>query len=223
MRPRAPSPRALYRRWYTAAGPWAGFFRAVPLVAWAQGIAAPATGGPDAPDDGWIAPTASALRGAGRAEGWLARADVLLILDLPGVESVITAWALAPDGVRPVLLLLRWPEPGALLDADALLAALVRAVPRRALPAAAQYALVLERERDGPRALADLATHFDNRYELGTIDLPSAAQLQARQVVGVVACRLACPPPAPDLDRYLDELERAGLPVRRLVLDGAEG
>ena len=35
--PRTLGPRAAYRRWYAAAGPWAGFFRAVPLVALARG------------------------------------------------------------------------------------------------------------------------------------------------------------------------------------------
>src|SRR5262245_6648214 len=143
MHPRAPSPRALYRRWYAAAGPWAGFFRAVPLVAWAQGIAAPSAGAAPIVRGSareWargLAPQAARMLWvAGQAECWLGRPEVLLILDLPGVTSVVTVGALAWARVRPVLLLQRWPEPGALLDADALLGALARTVPRRRWPEA---------------------------------------------------------------------------------------
>ena len=237
---RQPSARALYRRWYGAAGPWAGFFRAVPLVALARGVVAPprddirrdapswergtrrnASGigrcatSVAVPGDGDLA---AELAGAGRAEGWLGRRDVLLLLDLPGATSVTVAVRLAPHAVRPVLLLLRWPEPGALLPADDVLAALLDRVPPLPSAAWAQYAFVLERERATAATPADLAVRFDNRYELGAMDLPSAERLREGGVLAVVACRQAPAPPAPDLTGYLVALEAATLPVRRLVL-----
>jgi hypothetical protein len=208
-----------YRRWYAAAGPWAGFFRAVPLVALARGvIPSPATA--PAPPDRLI----TALAQAGAQEGWLGRADVLLVLDLPGAASVGVAAGLARWNVRPVLLIFLWPEPGALLAADLLLAALLLCAPRGWAPAArmngpTQYAFVLGHERASPASAADLAARFDNRYELGAVDLPSAARLRAGGIGAVVACRLAATPPAADLAAYLDGLEADGLPIRRLALD----
>lgn len=214
------SARAAYRRWYAAAGPWAGFFRAVPLIAAARGVA-------PAEPDGFVPPAepiAGELAAAGAAEGWLGRPDVLLLLDLPGATSVAVAAALAPAGVRPVVVVFQWPEPGALVPSRALTAALLAhapTMPRRTAPA--QYAFVLARERARAATPAELATRFDNRYELGAVDLPSPERLRAGEVAGVVACRLDDCPPAPDLTDYLAQLERATMPVRRLVLRAPRG
>ncbi|HZU07719.1 MAG TPA: hypothetical protein VFB73_17275 [Chloroflexota bacterium] len=222
-----PNARALYRCWYAAAGPWAGFFRAVPLVALARGIGT-LPGAP--PPEG----VAGELARVGAAEGWLGRPAVLLLLDLPGAQGIATAVGLAPYGVRPVLVLLRWPEPGAVLGAEEVLAALCRyapATPRgrgRATAvspdqagAAVQYAFVLERERARAVPAPVLARRFDNRYTLGPPDLPDAARLRAAGIQAVVACWLAACPPAADTADYLEGLEAAGLAVRRLALPGA--
>jgi hypothetical protein len=220
-----PDARTLYRRWYAAAGPWAGFFRAVPLVALARGIGAR----PGAlPPEG----IAGELARAGAAEGWLGRPAVLLLLDLPGAQGIATAAGLAPYGVRPVLVLLRWPEPGAVLGAEEVLAALCRyapaaprgratAVPPNQAEAAAQYAFVLERERVRALPAPALAHRFDNRYTLGPPDLPDADRLRAAGIQAVVACWLAACPPAADTADYLDGLEAAGLAVWRRALAGA--
>ena len=217
MRPRR-SAGVAYRRWYAAAGPWAGYFRAVPLVALARGVVAP----PDVPPPSADALVAT-LAATGDHEGWLGRDDVLLLLDLPGPTSVTVAAGLARWGVRPILLSFLWPEPGALLPADRLLAALLHQTPPPRRPSArarpAQYAFVLARERVGPASAAALGTQFDNRYELGAVDLPDAERLRAGGVGAVVACRRSDVAPAPDLVAYLDALEGAALPVRRLVLD----
>src|SRR5438067_756484 len=175
--PRTLGPRAAYRRWYAAAGPWAGFFRAVPLVALARGVLSvrPAASG----DESEATVLAAELALAGRTEGWLGRPDVLLILDLPGAVGIEVATRLAPVGVRPVLLSLLWPEPGALVRADRLAAALVRRAPRPRAGRPAQYALLLGRERTVVATPADLAARFDNRYTLGDVDLPAPARLEA--------------------------------------------
>jgi hypothetical protein len=222
---REPSPRTLYRRWYAAAGPWAGFFRAVPLVALARGV--PGL-------EGWVFDAAGEDGGAGYAgplmataqtEGWLGRPDVLLLLDLPAAVSVAVADWLAPSGVRPVLLLLGWPEPGALVSRAALMFCLRFFAPTSARSPggrrgrAYQYAFVLERERAATTTPADLATRFDNRYALGAVDLPSAEQLAEGGVRAVVAYARSNLRPAHDLDTYLDGLTAAGVPVRRLTVD----
>jgi hypothetical protein len=210
--------RAIYERWMAAAGPWAGFVRAVPLVALARGVISAPTAAPPAP----VALGATLAR-AGSQEGWLGRPDVLLLLDLPGAVGVGIVAALAQSGVRPVLLLFQWPAPGAVLPVDDLLAALLRDAPPPVTsgdgPNATQYAFVLERERTGPAGALDLPRRFDNRYELGAIDFPSAARLAAGGIAAVVACRLSSAPPAADLGTYLDGLEAAGVPLRRLALD----
>jgi hypothetical protein len=151
-------------------------------------------------------------------EGWLGRPEVLLLLDLPGPVGVGVAARLAPAGVRPVLLSLLWPEPAALVPAATLAAALLAHAPRRQPAGPAQYAFLLGRERDAPASTADLEARFDNRYTLGEVDLPSVARLARGGVGGVVACRDGAQPAAPDLDRYLDVLAGAGVPLRRLVL-----
>src|SRR4051812_23971815 len=110
--PSTRSPHAAYRRWYVAAGPWAGFFRAVPLVGLARGIAMAPTE-PAAAADG----LAATILAAGTREGWLGRPDVLLVLDLLGAAGVAAVAALRHQGVRPVLLIFLWPEPQALLPA----------------------------------------------------------------------------------------------------------
>ena len=131
---------------------------------------------------------------------------------------------LVGSGVRPVLLLLGWPEPGALVSRAALVQCLRWYAPPYESPVrqpnvAYQYAFVLERERAATAAPADLATRFDNRYTLGSVDLPSAEQLAGRGVRAVVAYARGNVPPAADLDTYLDGLTTAGVPVRRLTVD----
>jgi hypothetical protein len=211
--------RGAYRRWYAAAGSWAGFFRAVSLVAVARGVLVPrADAAETAAEDRDAQRVAALLADAGRVEGWLGRPEVLLLLDLPGPVGVSVAARLAPAGVRPVLLSLLWPEPAALVPAAALATALLAHAPRRWPAGPAQYAFLLGRERDASASAADLAARFDNRYTLGEVDLPSPARLARGGVGGVVACRDGAVPAAPDLDRYLDVLAGAGVPLRRLAL-----
>src|SRR3954470_1164802 len=217
---RALGPRAVYRCWYAAAGPWAGFFRAVPLVALARGVL---VAGPMAASGGAAAaaPLAAELALAGQTEGWLGRPDVLLILDLPGAVGVEVAGRLAPAGVRPVLLSLLWPEPGALVGAERMAEALLRWAPRPRAARPAQYALLLGRERTVDATPAELAARFDNRYTIGDVDLPTPPRLEAGGVRGVVACWQQALPTAPDLVRYLASLDAAGMPLRRLALGAA--
>jgi hypothetical protein len=166
---------------------------------------------------------AAELALAGQAEGWLGRPDVLLILDLPGAVGVEVASHLALAAVRPVLLSLLWPEPGALVRAHGLVEALLRLAPPPRAARPAQYALLLGRERSVDATPADLAARFDNRYTLGDVDLPAPPRLEAGGVRGVVACRQQALSAAPDLARYLESLDGAGMPLRRLALGAAAG
>jgi hypothetical protein len=210
---------AAYRRWYEAAGGWNGFFRAVPLVALARGVAPPPEGHPPSHGDDGVA---AALATVGRAEGWLGRADALLILDLPATLGTAAALKLGRYGLRPVVIFLRWPEPGALLPGPEVLASLLHGRPRRGASGLVQSALLLEAERTSATPPGDLETRFDNRYTLGAIDLPSAAQLREQGIRGVVACWLASLSLADDLARYLSALEAQSMPLRRLPLGASQ-
>ncbi len=213
--------RVAYRRWHAAAGPWAGYFRAVPLIAEAHGRATASKPRPTKAHAVGGAACTAELTSAGMAEGWLGRPDVLLVLDLPGALGVAAVAALSPYGVRPVLLVLLWPEPNALVPSDALLHALLTYAPastRRGRASPAQFAFVLTRDRHGPAGATELTARFDNRYEVGSVDLPHADRLRQGGVAAVVACRPATAAPAGDLEDYLVGLEAGGMPVRRLAL-----
>jgi hypothetical protein len=214
--PHAVDPFALYRAWYAAAGPWAGYFRAVPLIALARGVVRRVP-----PADEAVQTTARALATAllsrGGAAGWLGRPDVLLVLDLPAAQGVEATRLLADHRVRPVLVLLQWPAPRAVVPCEPLLAALVAPPPRPAHHAA-QYALVLARERATPIAPGALATRLDTRYHLGAADLPDAAQLRAAGIAALLVVRHAALPWPADLVDYARGLVRHGLPVHDLPL-----
>ena len=241
--PRRLSVRTAYRRWYAAAGPWAGYFRAVPLVALARGIgtegessassqratrqATQGRGASSTPrsslaDGAQAADVAAAeLVAVGQAERWLGRPDVLLLLDLPSTLSVRLAARLGPYGVSPVLLLLQWPEPGALVTVPDLPSLLLSQAAVRPARSDDQYAFVLGAERTRPASPSDLALHFDNRYTLGLLDLPAPRRLREEGVLGVVACRQGDAAWAADMAAYLEALARAELPLRELPLSGA--
>jgi hypothetical protein len=210
---------AAYRRWYQAAGRWDGFFRAVPLVALARGVAPPPEFESAARDDQGIA---AVLVAVGRAEGWLGRPDALLFLDLPAALGIAAALGLGRYGLRPVLVFFRWPEPGALLPGEGVLASLLDGRPRGSAAGPVQSTFVLEAERSVPAARVDLDSRFDNRYTLGAIDLPSAAQLHDEGIRGVVACWLTSLSLNDDLARYLSTLEAESIPLRRLPLGASQ-
>lgn len=214
-----PSPdlSARYRAWAAAAGPWAGYFRAVPLVALARG-AAPF----DAKLSRRVLAAAERLAAqvvaAGQAEGWLGRPAVLLLLDLPGAASVLVSRRLGAHGVQPVVVAFQWPGPRAHVPSQALLAALWRESPHQPPPPEAQYAFVLDRDRAARSSRRADPRRFDNRYQLGSVDLPSPERLREEGVQAIVVCRSAPLPLAADLAAYSEQLIRAGWPVRDLPL-----
>jgi hypothetical protein len=217
--PRAVDAFALYRAWYAAAGPWAGYFRAVPLIALARGVVRRVP-----PAAGAVQATARALAAEllarGGTAGWLGRPDVLLVLDLPAAQGVAVARILADHRVRPVLVLLQWPAPRAVVPCEALLAALLSPPPPPAHPVA-QYALVLARERATAVAPGALAKRLDTRYSLGTADLPDAARLRTAGIAALLVVRHAAQPWPTDLADYARGLSAATLPVHDLPLETA--
>src|SRR5215207_7073340 len=105
---------ASYRAWHAAAGVWQGYCRVVPLVALARGASRP-PGGVTATARRAARALAEQMVAVGEAERWLGQPDVLVVLDLLGAESVLVASELAAHNVRPVLLLLHWPGPRAIV------------------------------------------------------------------------------------------------------------
>ncbi|HLI25676.1 MAG TPA: hypothetical protein VKZ60_01310 [Chloroflexota bacterium] len=210
---------ALYRAWYAAAGPWAGYWRAVPLIGLARGAARPVPRAA-APARATAPALAAEIVARGGTDGWLGRSQVLVVLDLPAAEGVLVACALAAWNVRPVLVFPQWPAPRATVACAALLAVLAAPPPPLPAVASAQYAFVLARERAAALPAAVLATRLDTRYALGTADLPDAAALGAAGVTALSIVRRAALPWPDDLAAYTQQLRRHGLPVRDVPLRG---
>ena len=210
--------RLVYRAWYAAAGPWAGYFRAAPLIGLARGVLRLRPDAAMAEATGATA-LAAEMATVGDAVGWLGRPDVLLVLDLPGAESVLAARALAPRGVRPVLVLPQWPAPRATVPCGPLLAAL--STPPDCPATSCQYAFVLARERIRTVLPATLHEQLDTRYELGPADLPEARRLRAAGIQALVVCRWAALPWPDDLVAYTMVLCGEGLIVHDLALPSA--
>ena len=193
-----------YRGWYAAAGAWAGYFRAVPLVAYAQGQLRPdRVAAAEAHTTAQV--LAAHLVRRGQAECWLGQPNVLLVLDLPGASAIHVTQALGAHGVQPVLLLFQWPGPRALVPAAGVLAALLAGRPPPWADAP-QPALVLDSARTAPAQAPESTTRFYNRYELGTVDLPAPARLAAAGIDSLVTCQLLGTSPARDLLAYQDQL-----------------
>jgi hypothetical protein len=155
------------------------------------------------------------LLAGGRQEGWLGRPDVLLLVDLPLRLLAYAARLLARHRVRPVLLVMRWPEPGAVLPPDDSIVRLLEGPPKLSTSEVVQSAFLLEAERYSSVSREELTRCFDNRYTLGSIDLPSEAGLCAAGVRAAVALWAGSGALNEDLDHYLTTLATAGMPVWR--------
>jgi hypothetical protein len=163
---------------------------------------------------------AEAAAGAGRPGpavdvSWAppARENVLLVIDLPGEESVYVGLELAGLGYRPV------PAYNACTDAREVVP---QGAIRRALRAGAPYLRSLNLPADAPPAFlldanrmapgADVRPGmFDNRWQVFPQDLPSAQTLRGRGVSRVLLVRHGPRAPADDVADVLRGWQEAGL------------
>jgi len=138
---------------------------------------------------------------------WAPAADgrTILVLDLPGAESVRTGLALAGRGYRPVPLFNACTGPDEVIPQGAIQQALRSGAPdlrARSLPLDAPPAFLLDQLRLAPmRPIRPGA--FDNRWQVYPDDFPAAEVLRARGYAQVVLVQRGLGQPQDDLRAVL--------------------
>ena len=145
-----------------------------------------------------------------------------LVLNLPGVESVGTALALAAQGYQPVPLFNACPAPRVpdeivvtAVEVEPILRALcagAQALTQLTLAADAPPAFLLDGNRAGTSSALDPGT-FDNRSVAFASDFPSAAFLKQQQIRRCVVVHAPGSPVPDDLRHALRHWAAAGLPL----------
>lgn len=200
-----------HERWAAAAGPWRRWMMAAPLLApfaWSRA-------------DVRSRHNTRARRVAAVLEEKARAAPTLLVLDLPPTLGAAAAALLAERGVaHPVLHLVRWPYPMAVLPTRPLLDVLLQLA--EALPAnlrAQSVAVVLDGERDLPASgRSALDRRVDNRYEISAEELPDVASLRAAGIARAVTASGDLPERTAFARDVEVRFSRAGLTVERRVL-----
>jgi hypothetical protein len=156
---------------------------------------------------------------------WVPRADehTLLVVNLPGAESVRMGLGSVGRGYRPVPLFNACTGPNevipqtAIREALRLGAAYLRSV---VLPADAPPAFLLDSSRFVPtRAIRPGV--FDNRWQVYPEDFPAAKLLRAQGFTRVVLVQRGQQAPAADLNRVLWPWRESGLLLAVKNLDDA--
>lgn len=144
-----------------------------------------------------------------------ARGRTAIIVELPGIESVLTGLALANQGYRPVPLYNVNVGPNAVIDVDAIAGALrlgADAMRDMRIAPDAPPAFLLDSNRMRPsRVLAP--GKFDNRWIVMPQDFPSATALLSRGISEVVVIVAGDNPVRGDLAHVLLRWQRAGLAI----------
>ena len=169
---------------------------------------------------------------ASSVEGWRsvdmsqvssARGSTAIVVELPGLESVLTGLALANHGYRPVPLYNVNVGPNSVIDVDAIAGGLRRGAEElrdMRIPPDAPPAFLLDANRMRPaRMLAP--GKFDNRWIVMPQDFPSATTLLSRGINEVLVIRPGDNPARGDLAHVLLRWRRAGL--RILAVDPKGG
>jgi hypothetical protein len=138
-----------------------------------------------------------------------------VVLDLPGPQAIWTSMALGQRGFRPVPLYNGVEGPSAVVDANAIIAALHEAEAPLTdlltrLPPDAPPAFLLDSNRGGAGARA-LPGAFDNRWCVFPQDFPSANLLLSRGIETVILSQGQTNAPASDLAHVLLRWQEAGL------------
>ncbi len=225
-------PQKLFEVWGPdPSGPWA-YYHAVPLFA--------SLSSPDLFSDslsakeGVLSPTDPStlamvseqfpalddgLLGERWGEEWLSQ-RLMVIVELPGVQSVTAALRFISAGFQPVCTFDNWPNPAGHLRPEFILRQLLRYAPlmkllREGLSASSPPVLIADNERLGysmPKV-----NDFDNRYFLDDSILPSVEILRREKISGIV-CLLSDELAVPSLDlcSYFRSLKTANFqPVYR--------
>src|SRR5262245_17267457 len=218
------SPEAIFECWAPPAGEWSLWAR--PIL-FAQMLAASKPAGLWPP---WVRPTlfaqtppAASQPAAGPARraidvSWApTTGDTVVVVDLPGEESVLTGLALAGGGFRPVPLFNGCTGPSEVIDQGPIIEALRAGAPYLAgLPLeGAPPAFLLDSRREGPAWRLPPGS-FDNRWKVFPQDFPSAAFLTGRGLRRAVMVHRDRLEPAEDLAHVLRRWQDAGLVIEAL-------
>jgi hypothetical protein len=139
---------------------------------------------------------------------------VVLVVDLPGEESVRTGLALAGRGYRPVPLYNACTGPHEVIDQRSIIAALQAGagyLASQALTDAAP-ALLLDAMRMSP-AQEIRPGVFDNRWQVFPQDFPSAAFLMRRGFTRALLVQRSRLEPQEDMEHVLLRWQEAGMVV----------
>jgi hypothetical protein len=191
----------LYREWAPSGDPWSPWVK--PSL-----FATITSTGPPLPWEEWQ-----------RIDTFWARAmmsQTAIVVDLPGIESLHTALALAREGYRPVPLYNTSPgEPRPALDVKSLVNALsapvldsVKAVIGRGGPPV----FVLDSLRAKQDRKPDPGT-FDNRWVVFPQDFPSGNLLHSRGITRVILIQAEGQQPQEDLAHVLLRWQESGLQI----------
>jgi len=140
--------------------------------------------------------------------------DTALIVNLPGIDSVMYGLALARRGFRPVPLFNATPGPSEYLWTGPITAALVTGAEilqgiRLAPDAPPAFLLDLNRMKGRPTP-----GQFDNRWVVFPQDLPSATFLKSRGIKNIVVIQPEALSLGEDLSQVLSLWKRNGLDIR---------
>jgi hypothetical protein len=143
-----------------------------------------------------------------------ATAHAVLVVDLPGAESVLMGLFLAERGYRPIPLYNACTGPHEVIDQGAIIAALqagaefLAALPLRDAPPV----FLLDADRMRPRRPI-FGGDFDNRWQVFPQDFPSAAMLTERGFTRVVFIQRGSMVPQSDLAGVLRIWQEAGMSI----------
>ena len=200
---------ALFESWVPPAGVWSLWAR--PIL-FAQ---MPETGSAPGGADSWQTFDVSRAPGVGE--------QTVLVVDLPGAESVWLGLALARRGYRPVPLYNACTGPHEVIDQRAIIEALragAEQLAGLALTDAAPAFLLDSRRMMGPPRLNP--GDFDNRWKVFPEDFPSAAFLSSRGFRRAMLIQRGSREPREDLAHVLRRWQDAGLSIEaKDVADGA--
>jgi len=155
-----------------------------------------------------------------------AKSKPMVIIDLPGPESVMTAtWLAFSAGYQPVSTFDNWPHPAGLLKPESTIGALLYFAPLMAdlhekHPADAPPMWICERGRLGIRS--GRPKEFDNRYYLDDSILPGPNTIKQAGIKELVyICPKKSDPEIIDLSLYFQELRKQGIRVLKAPISDA--
>lgn len=153
-----------------------------------------------------------------------ARGRTAIVVELPGIDSVLMGLALANLGYRPVPLYNVNVGPNAVIDVEAIAGALrlgADAMREMRVQPEAPPAFLLDSNRMRPAKMLGPGK-FDNRWMVMPQDFPSGTMLMARGIGEVLVVQMGENPARGDLAHVLLRWQRAGLPILSIDVNGTD-